>query len=220
MNLYFLVMDSQKRVVFKKKLEKGAKAEILMLEYQKLDFISYILEGKTFAAALSDYGLELTEESAFLTKKELKETLYFTDKKIKELLGQPDQIVKLKGSGDKFAHLYSKTRIQSVLESSEYKAHAEQVREKREKKKELIQPLPAMPSYRADKDRLKHLVSKMRKDWDLNEYKDFFSVAREQRRKHVFFVGPTNSGKSYRGFNELALGESGAYLSVIVSVTL
>ncbi len=70
-----------------------------------------------------------------------------------------------------------------------------------------------MPSYRADKDRLKHLVSKMRKDWDLNEYKDFFSVAREQKRKHVFFVGPTNSGKSYRGFNELVLGESGAYLS-------
>ena len=70
-----------------------------------------------------------------------------------------------------------------------------------------------MPSSRVDKERLKHLVSKMRKDWNLNEYKDFFSVAREQRRKHVFFVGPTNSGKSYRGFNELVLGESGAYLS-------
>lgn len=71
----------------------------------------------------------------------------------------------------------------------------------------------AIHSYQADKDRLKHLVSKMRKDWDLNEYKDFFSVAREQRRKHVFFVGPANSGKSYRGFNELVLGKSGAYLS-------
>lgn len=229
MNLYFLVIDSQNRLVFKKKLKKGTEAENLMSEYRKLDFVSYILEGKTFAAALSDYGLELTEESAFLTKRELKETLYFTDKRIKEFLGQPDQIVKLQGSGDKFAHLYSKTRVQSVLENSEYKAHAEKMREKRAKKKELIQPFPAMsssrekrsekriepamPSYRVDKDRLKHLVSKMRKDWDLNEYKDFFSVAREQRRRHVFFVGPTNSGKSYRGFNELVLGESGAYLS-------
>jgi hypothetical protein len=45
------------------------------------------LEGKTFATALSNSGLELIEESAFLTKRELKETLYFTDKKIKELLG-------------------------------------------------------------------------------------------------------------------------------------
>ncbi len=230
MNLYFLVIDSQNRLVFKKKLKRSAEAEVLMSEYRKLDFISYSLEGKTFATALSNSGLELIKESAFLTKRELKETLYFTDKTIQELLGQPDQIVKLKGPGEKFAHLYSKTRIQSVLESSEYKAHAEK---KREKKKKLIQSFSAVPSktsyvsekqsekqtepglssYRADQDRLKHLISKMRKDWDLNEYKDFFSVAREQRRKHVFFVGPTNSGKSYRGFNELVLGESGAYLS-------
>ncbi len=222
-------MDSQNRLVFKKKLEKGAKEEVLISEYQKLDFVSYILKGKTFVAALSEQGLELTTESAFLTKTELKETLYFTDKSIKELLGEPDQIVKLKGSGEKFAHLYSKTRMQSVLESHEYKAHAEKVKGKREKKKELIQSLlkmsseisysrerrseEAMTFSRADKERLKNLVSTMRKDWNLNEYKDFFSVAREQRRKHLFFVGPTNSGKSYRGFNELVQSESGAYLS-------
>ncbi len=96
MNLYFLVIDSQNRLVFKKKLKKRTEAEILMSEYRKLDFVSYILEGKTFAAALSGYGLELTKESAFLTKKELKETLYFTDKKIKELSGTtgPDREVK------------------------------------------------------------------------------------------------------------------------------
>lgn len=222
MNLYFLVMDSQNRLVFKKKLKSSAEAGILRSEYRKLDFISYSLEGKTFATALSNSGLKLIEESAFLTKTELKETLYFTDKTIKELLGQPDLIVKLKGPGEKFAHLYSKTRMQSVLDSSEYKAFAEK---RREKRKKLIQSFPVIekyskkqtepwiPSYRPDKDRLKHLISKMGNNWDLNEYKDFFSVAREKRRKHVFFVGPTNSGKSYRGFNELVLGESGAYLS-------
>jgi ATP-dependent RNA helicase SUPV3L1/SUV3 len=63
------------------------------------------------------------------------------------------------------------------------------------------------------KTRLKELVSKLRKDWDLNEYKDFFQAAREIKRKHTFFVGPTNSGKSYRGFNELTLGDSGVFLS-------
>src|SRR3989339_206797 len=144
MNRYFLVTDSHNRLVFKKKLEKEAKEEILMSEYQKLDFISYTLRGKTFAAALSEYGLELPQESAFLTKTELKETLYFTDKSISELLGQPDQIVSLKSYRDKFAQLYSKTRVQSVLETPEYKAHAESVREKREKKKEVIQPLLAI----------------------------------------------------------------------------
>src|SRR3989338_11528692 len=61
-------------------------------------------------------------------------------------------------------------------------------------------------------NRLKELVGRLRKNWDLNEYKDFFQVDREMKRKHKFFVGPTNSGKSYRGFNELARGSSGVYL--------
>jgi ATP-dependent RNA helicase SUPV3L1/SUV3 len=62
-------------------------------------------------------------------------------------------------------------------------------------------------------NRLKELVGRLRKNWDLNEYKDFFQIAREMKRKHKFFVGPTNSGKSYRGFNELASGNSGVYLA-------
>ncbi|MEO5968749.1 MAG: helicase-related protein [Bdellovibrionia bacterium] len=63
------------------------------------------------------------------------------------------------------------------------------------------------------KARLKELVGKLRKDWDLNEYKEFFPLARDMKRKHIFFVGPTNSGKSYRGFNELATASSGIYLA-------
>ena len=63
------------------------------------------------------------------------------------------------------------------------------------------------------KEKLNELVRKLRKDWDLNEYRDFFQTAREMKRKHVFFVGPTNSGKSYRGFNELVAGNSGVYLA-------
>ena len=233
MNQYFLVTDSQNRLVFKKKLEKGATPEPLIAEYQKLDFVSHVLKGKTFDTALLEQGLTLTKESAFFIKKELKETLYFTDKSIKDLLGEPDQIVKVKGTGDKFAHLYAKTRVRRVLESAEYKAQAEKLREKREAKKKLAHLLPAIspknpylrkkdletedegdiPYSRKDKENLKQLLRQLKKDWDLNEYKDFFPVAREKKRKHVFFVGPTNSGKTYRGFNELVLGESGAYLS-------
>lgn len=212
MNRYFLVMDSQKRLVFKKKLQKGPEAEILLSEYRKLDFVSYILEGKTFEAALSASQLKLPEESAFWIKRELKETLHFTDKSIKEFLGEPDRIVKLMGSGNKFAHLYSKTRVEGVLKSPEYQSHPVKVREKKKSPPIFSIPIeksPLMPR----KDELKDLVAKMRKNWDLTEYKDFFSVAREQKRKHVFFVGPTNSGKSYRGFNELAEAESGAYLA-------
>jgi ATP-dependent RNA helicase SUPV3L1/SUV3 len=63
------------------------------------------------------------------------------------------------------------------------------------------------------KDRLKSVMSRLKKDWDLSNYKEFFPEARAMKRKHTFFVGPTNSGKSYRGFNELALGETGLYLS-------
>jgi ATP-dependent RNA helicase SUPV3L1/SUV3 len=66
---------------------------------------------------------------------------------------------------------------------------------------------------KAAKARLKFLVGRLKKDWNLNEYKEFFPLAREMKRKHIFFVGPTNSGKSYRGFNELAKHGSGVYLA-------
>jgi ATP-dependent RNA helicase SUPV3L1/SUV3 len=233
MNRYFLVVDAKSRLVFKKKLDKGVNEEKLASEFNKLDYICYFLEGKSLGAALSENGVILEEESAFFIKKELKEEFYFTDKKIKELLGQPDRIEKVKGSSkgskDKTAHLYSKSRVETVLNSPEYKTHADTVRSGRERKGQreqeealdrpkVIIPLekPVFYNSRSEKfakDRLKQLVSKLRKDWDLNEYKEFFPAAREIRRKHIFFVGPTNSGKSYRGFNELALGFSGVYLA-------
>ena len=118
----------------------------MISEFKKLDFVSYILEGKSFAEALSGNGLELAEGSAFFTKRELKEELFFTDKRIKEFLGQPDRVTKLKGSGDKVAHLYSKTRVQGVLESPEYQIHAEKVKVGREKRKELVQDFPIIRS--------------------------------------------------------------------------
>jgi ATP-dependent RNA helicase SUPV3L1/SUV3 len=220
-------MDSKCRLVFKKKLDNGASEDSLVSEFKKLDFSCHFLEGATFGAALAKNGLNLAEESAFYIKRDLKEEFYFTDKRIKELLGQPDRIEKVKGSSDKFMHLYSKTRVEQILESPEYKNHAEKVKTGREKrvKYEVVQNRPAViitpnpsPLYegrseKSAKDKLKKLVSQLRKDWDLNEYKDFFPAARETKRKHVFFVGPTNSGKSYRGFNELVLGSSGVYLA-------
>ena len=231
MNRYFLVLDSKSRLVFKMKLGKeGNPEEVekrLFLENKKLDFACFVLEGNTFAAAASAAGITVKDENAFYIKRELKEEFYFTDKRIKELLGEPDRIEKVRGGTDKFMHLYSKTRVESVLESSEYKVHAEKVKTGRENRRpiKVISPVSekrtGFPKAKRSgnsvenlvKDRLKELVGKLRKDWDLNEYKDFFPAAREMKRKHTFFVGPTNSGKSYRGFNELAESRSGVYLA-------
>jgi ATP-dependent RNA helicase SUPV3L1/SUV3 len=44
-------------------------------------------------------------------------------------------------------------------------------------------------------------------------YADFFTAARALDRNLILYVGPTNSGKTYRALNHLARGESGAYLA-------
>lgn len=44
-------------------------------------------------------------------------------------------------------------------------------------------------------------------------YSDFFTTARGLRRELILYVGPTNSGKTYRALNHLAEGESGVYLA-------
>ncbi len=226
MSRYFLVLDSKNRQVFKKKLDQRDQDENLLREFKKLDYSCYILEGNSFASALSEQKLSIADDHAFYFKRQLKEDLYFTDKRIKEFLGEPDRIEKLKGTSGKFVHLYSKTRVEAVLKKSEYQEHAQEVQFGRKNRK-VILPQPSFekkpwlaPGKRTGnslenlaKSRLKELVGKLRKDWDLNEYKEFFPAAREMKRKHTFFVGPTNSGKTYRGFNELALGHSGAYLA-------
>lgn len=224
MNRYFLVLDSKNRLVCKKKLAREENAESLFQEYQKLDYRTYLLEGSTFSDAAAAKGLTVSKETAFFIKRDLKEILYFTDKRIKEFLGEPDQIQKVKGSSDKWMHLYSKTRVEAVIASAEFKAHAERVKTGREERRESravnrVFNESDESEFRTSwkdglaRDKLKQLVKRLRKDWDLNEYKDFFPFAREMKRKHIFLVGPTNSGKSYRGFNELATGNSGVYLA-------
>lgn len=54
----------------------------------------------------------------------------------------------------------------------------------------------------------------------LNEQRDayadvagYYPLARSLKRQLVLYVGPTNSGKTWRSLNELAEAESGAYLS-------
>lgn len=235
---YFLVLDSKNRQVFKKKLGQADSDESLIQEHKKLNYSCHLLEGESFAAAVALKGLKITPESAFYAKRELKEEFYFTDKKIKEFLGEPDRIERLKGPSKKFnklVHMYSKTRVEAVLQSRQYQAHADQVKSNLKERSEVqsgernqVEFLKIRPEKRPwmvppkrsgnslenlAKNRLKELVGKLRKNWDLNEYKDFFPAAREMKRKHTFFVGPTNSGKSYRGFNELALGNSGVYLA-------
>lgn len=229
MNRYFLVVDSKSRLIFKKKLETAENDASLIREHKKLDYSCHFLSGATLAAALEKEGIRLSDEKAFYIKRELKDELYFSDQRIKEFLGEPDRIERVRGSGDRMMHLYSKTRVEAVLEDPFYKVQAEKVKAGREKRDSRISK-PEYPQGRIiagrqiqmtsgnslenlAKVRFKELVKRLKKDWDLNEYKEFFPLAREMKRKHTFFVGPTNSGKSYRGFNELVLGNSGVYLA-------
>ncbi len=232
---YFIVLDSKNRLVFKKKLDKKDSESELVREFKKLDFVHYFVDGASLSAALSLKGLVLSDDGAFYSKRELKDEFYFTDKKIKEFLGEPDRIERLKGGQGKFMHFYSKSRVEEVLDQPDYRSHSKSVRAGRENREDShslprITPVVSNNTYEIKvgsgrsrtsgnslenlaKNRLKELVGRLRKDWDLNEYKEFFPLAREMKRKHIFFVGPTNSGKSYRGFNELAQCNSGVYLA-------
>ncbi len=45
------------------------------------------------------------------------------------------------------------------------------------------------------------------------DLKELFPLARSMKRKHKFFVGPTNSGKTYKAMKELKEANSGLYLA-------
>lgn len=48
---------------------------------------------------------------------------------------------------------------------------------------------------------------------DFQAYLNRFSLARQLKRKHHFYVGPTNSGKTYQALEALRQAESGVYLA-------
>lgn len=63
-------------------------------------------------------------------------------------------------------------------------------------------------------DEIKSLIDKALLEQLLKiEYKNTFKVARGIKRKFKFFIGQTNSGKTYKAFNELTKYDSGCYLS-------
>lgn len=45
------------------------------------------------------------------------------------------------------------------------------------------------------------------------EYKDYYPLARQMKRKFVLHIGPTNSGKTYQAVKSLCEGGSGIYLA-------
>jgi hypothetical protein len=60
-----------------------------------------------------------------------------------------------------------------------------------------------------ERERVRALVEER----GLIAYRDYFPVARGLQRELMMYAGPTNSGKTWRALNELAIGESGAYLA-------
>jgi ATP-dependent RNA helicase SUPV3L1/SUV3 len=61
----------------------------------------------------------------------------------------------------------------------------------------------------AQRERVRALVEER----GLIAYRDYFPQARALRRELVLYVGPTNSGKTWRALNELAASASGSYLA-------
>lgn len=65
----------------------------------------------------------------------------------------------------------------------------------------------------AKKARETHGLHVLLTEANFAHYSDFFRTARRLKRKLTLLVGPTNSGKTFHALNELAKGESGAYLA-------
>ncbi len=58
-----------------------------------------------------------------------------------------------------------------------------------------------------------HHIEQIESQLNLESYEQTFPLARSLNRKFSIFIGPTNSGKTYNALNELAKGETGAYLA-------
>lgn len=65
------------------------------------------------------------------------------------------------------------------------------------------------------KKNAKEELKKQIEHWDINtlQYEDMFPKARNMKRHIKFFIGPTNSGKTYNAINELVSHGSGVYLA-------
>lgn len=58
-----------------------------------------------------------------------------------------------------------------------------------------------------------HHIEQIENELNLQSYEQTFAVARSLNRKFSIFIGPTNSGKTFAALNELAEGDTGAYLA-------
>lgn len=68
--------------------------------------------------------------------------------------------------------------------------------------------------FNGEKDSVDNLVKKSLIEKLVNiDYKESFSIARKYKRNFIFYVGKTNSGKTYKAFNQLTKYDSGCYLS-------
>lgn len=58
-----------------------------------------------------------------------------------------------------------------------------------------------------------HHIEQIESELNFESYEQTFPLARSINRKFSIYIGPTNSGKTYQALNELAQGETGAYLA-------
>jgi ATP-dependent RNA helicase SUPV3L1/SUV3 len=106
-----------------------------------------------------------------------------------------------------------------ILKVSKFKIMLEQfvlenlAREPENRRRE-ISPSRINEIFIGEAEEIKNIIKQSLLDELMNiDYKKSFPIARKYKRKFKFFVGKTNSGKTYRAFNELVKYNSGAYLS-------
>lgn len=64
-----------------------------------------------------------------------------------------------------------------------------------------------------DKIRYKSRISQLEEEFDLKNYPQSFKLARSIKRKIKFYIGPTNSGKTYDALEGLKKSNNGIYLA-------
>ena len=64
-----------------------------------------------------------------------------------------------------------------------------------------------------DRIRYKSRITQLEEELDLKNYPNSFRLARNIKRKFNFYIGPTNSGKTYDALKSLMQAETGIYLA-------
>ena len=120
-----------------------------------------------------------------------------------------DQVTNLAGKISQLPHIDLLSEADIIRVVAPYYAGVDKALKKKRARSALVavEERAREAKYREDVIRLEE-----HKD-DYADVASYYPLARSMNRKLVLYVGPTNSGKTWRAMNDLAQGETGAYLA-------